>query len=102
MEPVTTFGIGVHVGTQLGGATLGIVMEQLGNGGHLGSYMVQITTLAQSAAGSLLGGLGVGLDASGVGLELLGLDLLRLLHRLLDLRTHVGHPDHYQARLPGV
>jgi hypothetical protein len=32
----------------------------------------------------------------------LGLHLLRLPHGPLDLRPHVGHPDHDQARLPGV
>src|SRR6266536_5563134 len=54
------------------------------------------------AAGSALGGLRVGFDLGVVGLQLLGLYLLRLLHGVLDLRPHVGHPDHDETRLPGV
>src|SRR6516165_1345461 len=55
-----------------------------------------------AAASALPGGLGVGFDVGGVGLELLRLHLLRLLHGVLDLRPHVGHPDHDEARLPLV
>src|SRR5215469_2665016 len=55
-----------------------------------------------AAASAPLGGPGVGFDVGGVGLELLGLHLLRLLHGVLDLRPHVGHPDHDEARLPLV
>ena len=53
-----------------------------------------------------LGGLGgVGFHVGGVGLQLPGLDLARLLHGPLDLGFHVGYRDHHQAglrRRPGA
>src|SRR4029453_4802477 len=48
------------------------------------------------------GGAGVAFDLGGVGLELLGLPLLRTPHRLLDLGAHVSHTDNNQPRLSGV
>src|SRR6516162_7331635 len=56
----------------------------------------------RGAASRLSRGLGVGFDLGVVGLQLPGLHLLRLLHRVLDLRPHVGHRDHHQARLASV
>jgi hypothetical protein len=53
-------------------------------------------------AGSRLSGLSVGFDPGGVGLQLPGLHLPRLLHRPLDLRPHIRYRDHHQAGLPGV
>ena len=53
-------------------------------------------------AASRLSGLGVGFDRGGVALQLPGLYLPCLRHRPLDLRPHIRHRDHHQARLAGV
>src|SRR3954454_20339400 len=50
------------------------------------------------AASEGSGRLRVPFDLGSVGLELLRLDLLRLLHRVLDLRLHVGDTDDDEFR----